>query len=104
MLCGFAATARTTRQRQLRTLVDGGSLPLRHGDPRAKPDIFGIRISMASTFQAQKRSREAKLDAIRAAAKDLDEMIASWGATEDELMDEYKQIHRSAREKKRNAK
>ena len=53
---------------------------------------------------AQKRSWEAKLDAMRAAAKDLDEMIASWGATEDELMDEYKQIHRSAREKKRNAK
>jgi len=53
---------------------------------------------------AQKRSREAELDAMRAAARDLDEMIASWGATEDELMDEYKQIHRSVREKKRNAK
>jgi antitoxin (DNA-binding transcriptional repressor) of toxin-antitoxin stability system len=53
---------------------------------------------------AQRRRREAKLDAMRAAAKDLDEMIASWGVTGDELMDEYKQIHRSAREKKRNAK
>ena len=53
---------------------------------------------------AQKRNRKAELAAMRAAAKDLDEMIASWGATEDELMDEYKQIHRSAREKKRNAK
>lgn len=53
---------------------------------------------------AQKRSRAAELEAMRAAAKDLDEMIASWGATEDELMDEYKQIQRSAREKKRNAK
>jgi hypothetical protein len=53
---------------------------------------------------AQKRSREAKLAAMRAAAKDLDEMIASWGATEDELIDDYKQIHRFAREKKRNAK
>lgn len=53
---------------------------------------------------AQKRSRTAELEAMRAAAKDLDEMIASWGATEDELMDEYKQIHRSDREKKRNAK
>jgi hypothetical protein len=40
---------------------------------------------------------------MRAAAKDLDEMITSWGATEDELVDEYKQIRRSAREKKRNA-
>jgi len=53
---------------------------------------------------AQKRSLKAELEAMRAAARDLDEMIASWGATEDELMDEYKQIHRSAREKKRNAK
>jgi hypothetical protein len=41
---------------------------------------------------------------MRAAAKDLDEMIASWGTTEDELMDEYKQIRQSARQKKRNAK
>jgi antitoxin (DNA-binding transcriptional repressor) of toxin-antitoxin stability system len=52
---------------------------------------------------AQKRSRTAELEAMRAAAKDLDEMIASWGASEDELMDEYKQIQRSAREKKRRA-
>jgi hypothetical protein len=41
---------------------------------------------------------------MRAAAKDIDEMIASWGSTEDELMEEYKNIRRSAREKKRNAK
>jgi hypothetical protein len=32
---------------------------------------------------AQKRSRKAELDAMRAAAKDLDEMISSWSATED---------------------
>jgi antitoxin (DNA-binding transcriptional repressor) of toxin-antitoxin stability system len=53
---------------------------------------------------AQKRSRAAELEAVRAAAKDLDEMIASWGASEDDLMDEYKQIQRSARETKRSAK
>lgn len=41
---------------------------------------------------------------MRAAAKDLDEMIASWGATEDELMEEYRQMRRVAREKKRNAR
>jgi hypothetical protein len=52
---------------------------------------------------AQKRSPKAELQAMRAAAKDLDEMISSWRATEDELMDEFKQIRRSAREKKRNA-
>ena len=45
-----------------------------------------------------------ELEAMRAVAKDLDEMIASWGVSEDELMDEYRQIRRSAREKKRNAK
>ena len=53
---------------------------------------------------AQKRTRKAELESMRAAARDLDEMIASWGASEDELMDEYKAIRRSAREKKRNAK
>jgi hypothetical protein len=53
---------------------------------------------------AQRRSRKLELAAMHAAAKDLDEMIASWGATEEELMSEYKQIRRSAREKKRNAK
>jgi hypothetical protein len=28
---------------------------------------------------------------MRAAAKDLDEMIATWGMTEDEMMEEYKE-------------
>ena len=41
---------------------------------------------------------------MRAAAKDLDAMIATWGASEDELMEEYKEIRRASREKKRNAK
>ena len=41
---------------------------------------------------------------MRAAAKDLDEMIASWGTSEDELMEEYKGIRRAARAKKRNAR
>ena len=52
---------------------------------------------------AQKRSRKAELEAMRAAAKDLDEMIASWGASEDGLVEEFKGIRRSAREKRRNA-
>ena len=53
---------------------------------------------------AQKRSRKAEVEAMRAAAKDLDAMIATWGASEDELMEEYKQIRQASREKKRNAK
>jgi antitoxin (DNA-binding transcriptional repressor) of toxin-antitoxin stability system len=54
---------------------------------------------------AQKRNRKAELEGMRAAAKDLDAMIATWGASEDELMEEYKEIRRTAREKKsRNAK
>jgi hypothetical protein len=53
---------------------------------------------------AKKRSRKAQLEAMRAAAKDLDETIAAWGASEDELMEEYKGIQEAAREKKRNAK
>jgi len=53
---------------------------------------------------AQKRDRKAQLEAMRAVAAELDAMIASWGATEDELMAEYRQNRRAAREKKRNAK
>ncbi len=53
---------------------------------------------------AQKRTHKADLVAMRAAAKDLDAMIARWGASEDELMMEYKEIRRASREKKRNAK
>jgi len=53
---------------------------------------------------AHKRSRKEELEAMRAAAKDLDEMIASWGRNEEELMEEYKQIRRAARGQKRNAK
>ena len=53
---------------------------------------------------AQKRSRKAELEAMRAAAKDLDKMISSWGAGEDELMEEYKEIRRTARANKRNAR
>ncbi|MGO9257655.1 MAG: hypothetical protein ACLQU1_15285 [Bryobacteraceae bacterium] len=49
-------------------------------------------------------NRKAELEAVRALAKDLDEMIASWGASEDELIEEYKEIRRAAREKKRNAR
>ena len=53
---------------------------------------------------AQKRNRKAELEAMRTAAKQLDELIESWGASEDELMEEYKAIRRAAREKKRNGK
>lgn len=53
---------------------------------------------------AQKRNRKAELEAMRGAAKELDAMIASWGASEDELMREYKDIQRSARAQKLNAK
>lgn len=53
---------------------------------------------------AVKRSRKAEIAAMRAAAKELDEMISAWGASEDDLMREFKDIRRAAREKKRNAK
>ena len=53
---------------------------------------------------AQKRNRKAELEAMRAAAKDLDEMIASWGTGEDELIEEYKGIRQASRQKKRNAR
>lgn len=53
---------------------------------------------------AQKRSRKAEVEAMRAAAKDLDAMIATWGASEDELLKEYKEIRQSSRQKRRKAK
>lgn len=53
---------------------------------------------------ARHKSREAEVEAMRAAAKDLDEMISSWGASEDDLMKEYRSIRRSSREKKQNAR
>ncbi len=53
---------------------------------------------------AQKRNRKAEVEAMRAAAMELDAMIASWGASEDELMGEYKQIRQAARQKTRNGK
>jgi hypothetical protein len=52
---------------------------------------------------ARKRNRQLELKAMREAAKDLDDMISSWGATEDELMEEYNGIRRMAPEQKRNA-
>ena len=53
---------------------------------------------------AQKRSRKAEVVAMRAAAKELDAMIATWGASEEELMRDYKEIRRAGREKKRISK
>jgi antitoxin (DNA-binding transcriptional repressor) of toxin-antitoxin stability system len=53
---------------------------------------------------AQKRSRKAEVEAMRAAAKELDAMIAAWGASEDELMREYKEIRRASRERRRISK
>lgn len=53
---------------------------------------------------ARQRSRKADLAAMRAAAKGLDEMISSWGASEDELIQEYKAIRQAAREKKRHGR
>ncbi|MBI2689302.1 MAG: type II toxin-antitoxin system Phd/YefM family antitoxin [Acidobacteria bacterium] len=61
-------------------------------------------VTLGFYIPAQKRSRKAEVEAMRAAAKDLDAMIAAWGASEDELMQEYKKIRRASREKKRSSK
>jgi hypothetical protein len=53
---------------------------------------------------AQKRSRKAEIEAMRAVSRELDAMIATWGVSEDTLMEEYKAIRQSSREKKRNSK
>jgi len=48
---------------------------------------------------AQRRTRKAEFEAMRAAAKELDAMIENWGASEQELMREYKEIRRADRQK-----
>jgi antitoxin (DNA-binding transcriptional repressor) of toxin-antitoxin stability system len=53
---------------------------------------------------ANKRSRKAEIEAMRAAAAELDSMIANWGASEDELMREYKAIQHAGRDRKRKSK
>lgn len=40
------------------------------------------------------------METMRAAEKNLDEMIASWGVSEDQLIEEYKVIRQAAREKR----
>jgi hypothetical protein len=51
---------------------------------------------------AQKRSRKAEVEAMRAAAKELDDRGV--GSNRDERMQQYKEVRRASREKKRNAK
>jgi antitoxin (DNA-binding transcriptional repressor) of toxin-antitoxin stability system len=53
---------------------------------------------------ARKRSRKAELEAMRSAAKELDSMIASWGVSEDELVEDYKQLRNADRAKRRDDK
>ena len=53
---------------------------------------------------AHKRNRKAEIDAMRAAASELDAMISGWGASEDDLMREYKQIQSAGRARKRSSK
>jgi len=53
---------------------------------------------------ARRRRSEAELDALRRAGEQLDAMIAAAGTTEDELVDDFKELRRTARKAKgRNA-
>lgn len=53
---------------------------------------------------SRKRDRAAELRSLRAAAQELNDIIATWGTTEEDLMKEYKSLRKSSRQKKRNAK
>ncbi len=53
---------------------------------------------------AHRRSRNAEIEAMRAAAEELDSMISGWGKSEDELMREYKEIQRVSRARRRKSK
>ena len=67
-------------------------------------DITRHGETLGFFIPVQKRSHKAELAAMRAAAKQLDTMIESWKTSEDELMQEYKEIRRANRENERNAK
>ena len=62
--------------------------------------ITRLGETLGFNIPTQERNRKAKLEAMGAAAKDLDEMIASWGAAKDALMAEYKEIRQAARAKR----
>ena len=53
---------------------------------------------------ARKKNHKAEIQAMRAAARELDSMIAAWGASEDDLMRDVKELRRTSREKKRNTR
>jgi antitoxin (DNA-binding transcriptional repressor) of toxin-antitoxin stability system len=70
---------------------------LESGDPLA---IMRHGETLGFYIPARRRNRTAELQAMRAASRGLDEMIASWGsggASEDESMEEYKGIRQTAR-------
>ena len=50
---------------------------------------------------ARLKRSEADLGALRRAGEQLDALIAAAGATEDELMEDFKQLRRQARQAKR---
>ena len=52
---------------------------------------------------AKRRITKAEMKAFRAAKKAMDEMVAQWGASEEELVAEVEQLRQKSREKKRNA-
>lgn len=50
---------------------------------------------------APRKQRDADLDALRRAGEQLDALIAAAGTTEDELMADFKDLRRQARQAKR---
>ncbi len=50
---------------------------------------------------ARRKRRDADLDALRRAGEQLDALIAAAGATEEELVEDFKQLRRAARKAKR---
>ncbi len=62
-----------------------------------------VTETLGFCIPARKKNRKAEVNVLRAAAKELDAMIAARGASEDGLMREYKEIRRTSRRKKRNA-
>ncbi len=94
-------TAMETEKIGMREFRDNLAGYLEAGKPLA---ITRHGETLGFYIPAQKKSRKAEVEAMRAAAKELDSMIAAWDASENELMQEFKEIRRVSREKKRNAR
>jgi hypothetical protein len=60
-------------------------------------------VAVGYFVPTKKEITKEQIDELNAAKRAVDEMVASWGLSEDELMEEVEKLRQESREKKRNA-